>query len=103
MWQTERLRSSHSYMSRVHGLVNDSSSTASTPSRSSSPSSRSIQYCELVAGSGISGELRIGATDVEWTDCVWRRLVPGSSSGGREHGDRAGEQRRDGIRKRRGV
>src|SRR6185436_890588 len=95
MWQTERFCSSQVYICRVHGLVNDSASTSSTPSRSASPPSGSIRKAVELAAS-ISGELRVGAPDVQGPD----GLGPGPPSlmqlPDRKMADRAGQERMDG-------
>src|SRR5262245_5080354 len=99
MWHTARFCNSHAYISFVQGFVNDSASTAMTPSRSSSPSSGSIQYGGLSGRSCIPAEFRVCPPHVVRPYCVRRRALASSGRVSRECGDRAGEQRRGRLRK----
>src|SRR5688572_4005168 len=106
MWQTARFCSSQVYISRVHGLVNDSDSTSRTPSRSASVPSRSIQYRggssdppfptpKSADGSRITGEFGVGTPHVERADGVRFWQDPGRGGSERHLRDGAGERWRE--------
>ena len=74
MWQTERFCSSQAYISRVHGLVNDSASTSRTPSRSVVAVERLDPVARLIAGRGVARAISRPARrpDAAHTADEWR-------------------------------
>src|SRR6478672_9216599 len=94
MWQTFRFCNSHAYISRVHGLLNDSASTRSTPSRSASPASGSIRNDTLPTWSGITGDLGVSSAHVERTNSVGRWTMAGEDGVTGDLRDRSRQERR---------
>ncbi len=100
MWQTVRFCSSQVYMSRVHGLVNDSFSTSSTPSRSFAG--------ERLDPVGVIGPVCARASSASVRRTYSGRMACGGggcppSQPRRQPRDDAGQQRRDRIGDKRPV
>src|SRR3954470_17038084 len=95
MWHTLRFCSSQAYISRVHGFVNDSASTCSTPSRSTSPARGSMRNGTLLTGSGIARELGVGASYVQGPYGIGRRTMAAARRIMRDQRHRPREERRD--------
>src|SRR6188768_1399553 len=94
MWQTERFCSSHSYIARVQGLVNEAASTARIPSRSSSPAYGSTRQPSFSGRTmGLSCDLDVGTADIQRLDIGGARALPRAHLRERHAADDARERR----------